>query len=194
MRSVPRRSDRTTQNQAEFLVDKGEYVFGRDPTGGRAGETLAIRRQLFRDYVEEARASVGGATLAAVVAFLDRDIPAEIEKLLSPETAAERSQCAGELFAFVYEPDGGLQCVHDDPHIKAWFAQRLERAGGGLSGQCLVTGLEDQSLTRLHGKPKGIPPRSKTKGGVPLTSVNNDAFKSYHLDDVQCAPHSQYRH
>ncbi|HYS56165.1 MAG TPA: type I-C CRISPR-associated protein Cas8c/Csd1 [Thermoanaerobaculia bacterium] len=191
VRPVPRRSDRTVQDQAEFLVDKAEYVFGIDPTGKRAPSKLAIRKQLFRDQVAAALIAVPCNALRAVVDFLDQPIPGELETVIAPAKESEKGERAGELFAFVYEPDGGTQAVHDEPPIRTWFAQRFAATEASVRGQCLVTGLEDVPLTRLHAKPKNIPPKSKTKGGVPLTSVNSDAFKSYLMDEVQCAPISR---
>lgn len=193
-RPVPRRSDRTSQPRAEFLVDKSQYVFGIDPDpSGRLNQgKLSNRRRLFLEFVEEALGATRLASLAAVVSFLRQPIPDEISQLLLPDKESDRKKRAGELFSFVYEPDGGLQCVHDDPAVMRWFAARLFAPGGALVGQCLVTGEVGAVLTRLHAKPKNIPPKSKTKGGVPLTSVNAAAFKSYLLDDVQCAPISEH--
>ncbi|MHB0971977.1 MAG: type I-C CRISPR-associated protein Cas8c/Csd1 [Thermoanaerobaculia bacterium] len=191
VRLVPRRSDRTSASKPEFLVDKAEYVFGIDPSGKRSGGILDTRRALFRQYVEEARAKVPSIGLKAVAAFLDRPLPEELRTLLNPEKEVERTERSGELFAFVHEPDGGVSCVHEEPLVQDWFASRLAGSEGTLTGQCLVTGKSNVPLTRLHAKPKNIPPKSKTKGGVPLTSVNADAFKSYQLDDIQCAPISR---
>jgi CRISPR-associated protein Csd1 len=190
-RSVPRRSDRTSFARAEFLVDKSEYVFGADPTGARDEAKLATRRILFRDYLETAQRDLKLDALEAILAFLDRQIPAELRAVVKPEKESEKAERAGELFAFVYEPENALLCVHEYTAVRDWFREHLDRAEAGRIGQCLVTGKSDVPLTRLHGKPKNIPPKSKTKGGVPLTSVNADAFKSYLLDDVQCAPISR---
>lgn len=187
-RQVPRRSDRTSAARAEFLVDKAEYVFGIDPAGKRSAEKLDERRKLFHRFVEEACEEVPTDALEALVRFLCDKIPAELQALVSPEKESEKNERASELFAFVYEPDGGVSCIHDAPEVRKWFSVRVAGDEELLRGQCLVTGRKDVPLTRLHGKPKNIPPKSKTKGGVPLTSVNADAFKSYHLDDVQCAP------
>ena len=190
-RSVPRRSDRRSQDEPEFLVDKAEYVFGIDPKDERPPEKLASRHRLFIDYVEQAHRDLHSDALGAVLAFLHGGIPQELRTLIHPEKEAEKGQRAQELFAFVYEPESVLDCVHDLPAVKHWFARRLQEKDPDLIGQCLVTGTRDVPLTRLHGAPKNIPPLAKTKGGVPLTSVNKDAFKSYFLDRVQCAPISR---
>lgn len=191
VRSIPRRSDRTSGDLPEFLVDKAEYVFGIDPKGKTSAERLSKRRRLFREAVEDAQIQLSSSSgLRAVARFLSTDPPERIRKLLSAEKETDRNTLAGALFAFVYQPDGGMACVHDESPVKDYFRARLEE-GDVATGQCLVTGRADAVLTRLHAKPKGIPPRGLTKGGVPLTSVNADAFKSYGLGDIGGAPISR---
>ena len=188
-RPIPKRSDRTSQPRAEFLVDKAEYVFGVDPTGKRADAKLAGRRMLFSSFVEAAIKEVHSSPgLRAVQAFLEAKPPADISKLLSSDSASERAGLANALFAFVYEPDGGTACVHEESGVRSFFRNWLGGQDAQLIGQCLVTGREAVQLSRLHAAPKGIPPVSLTGGGVPLTSVNKDSFKSYGLDSVGCAP------
>jgi CRISPR-associated protein Csd1 len=191
VRRIPRRSDRTSGDLAEFLVDKAEYVFGIDPKGKTATEKTSNRRRLFRESVDEARRQLPASPgLRAVARFLSADPPDRIRKLLSAEKEADRNALAGAVFAFVYQPDGGTGCVHDEPALKEYFRGKLEE-GDAPVGQCLVTGQPNVVLTRLHAKPKGIPPRGLTKGGVPLTSVNADAFKSYGLGPIGGAPISR---
>lgn len=190
-RPVPRRSSRTSGDEAEFLVDKAEYVFGVDPDRRRPEARLRNRRALFGGAVDEAlndSALVDNAGLKAVQAFLSHDTPKGLENLLRPEAPTERKRMAGAWFGFVYEPDGGVSCVHDHPDVRAYVERRVAADNVGGTGQCLVTGKREVPLTRLHASPKGIPPRDITKGGVPLTSVNQESFKSYELDDVGCAP------
>lgn len=196
VRQIPRRSDRTYQPRAEFLVDKAEYVFGIDPgPRPRDREELAVRHQLFRDDVNAASLAIPTSRgLRALCAFLQRDPPNSVRALLTADSDADRIALAGSLFAFVYQPDGGTACIHDEPAVKAYFKQRLDSEDSHLIGQCLVTGRPDAVLTRLHAKPRGIPPKGTTKGGVPLTSVNAQSFKSYGLDEVGCAPISREAH
>jgi len=189
-RSIPRRSDRTSGAKAEFLVDKAEYVFGIDPRGERDSARLAERRALFREFVGRASDALDSDAVHAVATFLDREVPYELLALTTPEKESEKLERSGELFAFVYEPDGGVP-VHESPEVRAWFTAELDNDGDDRVGQCLVTGKDGLRLARLHAKPKNIPPKSKTKGGVPLTSVNGEAFKSYQLGDIQCAPISR---
>jgi CRISPR-associated protein Csd1 len=193
-RPIPRRSSRTAQDLAEFLVDKAEYVLGFDAreNGKRNPEKLAARRSLFRERVAQALGDPRlkqNAGLGAVLAFLEADARSRDGRLatwLTNKLEADPKRLESGLFAFVYGPDGGSVCVHEDPAVRVYFEENCGDAAG--RGQCLVTGRTDTTLTRLHAAPKGIPPLSETKGGVPLTSVNKDAFRSYGLEDVGCAP------
>ncbi len=191
-RVIPRRSHRTSGHEAEFLVDKAEYVFGIDPQGKRSADELEKRRQLFFAAVEEAVAAVPeSAGLKTVARFLAKSPPQTIRQLLHADSTADRIALSGALFAFIYQPDGGTRCVHDEPAVREYFRGKLEDEAGAPRGQCLVTGESEVVLTRLHAKPKGIPPRADTGGGVPLTSTNAEAFRSYGLDGIGCAPISR---
>lgn len=189
IRPVPRRSDRTVQNHAEFLVDKAEYVFGIDPVGKRSADKLRIRRDLFRTALADAATRVpSSAGLQTILAFLHGQVPAEVEELLAAETERERTERSSALFAFVYEPDGGVRCVHDEPDVKRYWREKLE-SEGAERGQCLVTGKVDVPLTRLHAKLRGVP--ASNPADVPLTSVNQVAFQSYGLEGLGGAPVSR---
>jgi CRISPR-associated protein Csd1 len=201
-RLIPRRSDRTSDDRADFLVDKAEYVFGIAPDSDRKANAkrtneeketkLQVRRGRFRGAVADAASAIpASAALRSVVRFLDADPPHEIRKLLLEPGDWKPEQMAGSLFAFIYDPDGGTHCVHDDPAIREFFRARLQSPEGKTRGQCLVTGEPDAVLTRLHAKPKGIPPVGTTKGGVPLTTVNQESFRSYGLDEFGGAPISE---
>jgi CRISPR-associated protein Csd1 len=202
-RPIPKRSDRRSQAQAEFLVDKAEYVFGIDPAGNRPKAELVERKNLFVSFIDSAiQKAPMSAGLRAVRAFLDETPPRDLQNLFVAESASQRA-AANSLFAFVYEPDGGVNCVHDEPAIKAfftdWFAEhgqmRTGKSHAGrrevARGQCLVTGKQDVQLAELHPKPKGIPPVRVTGRGAPLTSTNLPAFESYRLGKIGCAPVSR---
>jgi CRISPR-associated protein Csd1 len=192
-RPVPRRSESRVgiKPPAEFLVDNPTFVFGVDPREKFSADVLAGRRQRFRQFISKANEAVAIESLNAVLAFLDGPMPSGLHSLLTPASEAEKKECAAALFAFIYEPDGGVDCVHDDSRVRSWFRNHLADDPLTTYGQCLVTGAENVALTKLHGKPKGIPPKSLTKGGVPLTSTNAAAFKSYGLEDIGCAPISR---
>jgi CRISPR-associated protein Csd1 len=90
---IPRRSDRTSGDSAEFLVDKAEYVFGIDPdpanprkakkAAGAREKRLRNRRRLFREKVEAASNAIPDCEgLLAVARFLASDPPQKAVQLL----------------------------------------------------------------------------------------------------------------
>jgi len=73
---IPRRCGRTSGDQADFLVDKSEYVFGVVPDADiteKRRQRLEPRRQLFLGEIEQAAAETANAELKAVAAFLQSD-------------------------------------------------------------------------------------------------------------------------
>jgi CRISPR-associated protein Csd1 len=197
---VPKRSSRTTQNLAEFVIDKPEYVFGWVNEAEVAPEKLdkarrraATRHGLFRAEVQLAAARTGDDGLRALARFLERKLPA------LPADLGE-----GDLVGFQYAADEEVRLITDRPAVRGYWLRR-RREGTCGTGQpeaetaptagepvlpCLVLG-EPRPPVKLHPKIKGIPPLSDTKGGVQLTSVNQPAFVSYGLDGIGCAPVSQ---
>jgi hypothetical protein len=207
-RSIPNRSKRTTQNEAEFVVDKPEYVFGWFDEGAvradsederqaklvKLRERAATRLAIYREEVRLAAQRTGDVGLKALSSFLDHPRPP-----LPPSLAD------GDLVAFMLQGDDGL--ITDRPAVRDYWAVRRREAeqGTGLPPSapvavgalasvgdvpCLVTG-GPCCPVELHPKIKGIPPTSDTKGGVQLTSVNAPAFVSYGLDWFGCAPVSR---
>ena len=201
---IPKRSDRRAKSQADFLVDKAEYVLGIDPAGEREEDELVRRKQLFASFIDSAiQESPYSEGLRAIRAFLGREVPQEVRNLFLGESGSERVS-PNSLFAFIYEPNGGVACVHDEPAVKEFFRRwfdehgqmrsgvsRGDRGASGGTGQCLVTGRLGVRLAELHPKPKGIPPVRVTGRGVPLTSTNLPAFESYGLGRIGCAPISK---
>jgi CRISPR-associated protein Csd1 len=177
---IPKRSKRTTQNEAEFLVDKAEYVFGWGENEKRARK----RHELYRDEVRRALEATSDEALAALLRFLESLSRGDV-CLAQPEDWEE-----GDLIGFQYSEDpDGPRLISSRPKVREyWHQRRLERdAGASEPRQCLVTGQLCVPV-RLHPDLKGIPPVSETKGGVPLTSVNGEAFGSYGLEEIGCAP------
>lgn len=199
---VPKRSERTSQDMAEFLVDKAEYVFGWGDT-----ERRKKRHELFAKEIRKAFRYTKDEGLGAVLKCLEA-VDAGTAQIRPPE-----DWTAGDLFGFVYSPDEeGPRLISSRPAVAAYWARRRrererEQAAQKTKGkstagkkdppavelsiaQCLVTG-EWCEPVRLHPAIKGVPPIANTKGGVPLTSINQEAFESYELKDIGCAAISQ---
>ena len=94
----------------------------------------------------------------------------------------------------VFRLQGETTYVHDRPAIQAWFRRKKQgsagREVGSGKGMCLISGLSEQPLARLHEpKIKGV---LGTQGaGAPLVSFNCEAFSSYAKKQSFNAPVSQ---
>ena len=177
--AIPRRSGRTSDRAAEFLVDKSEYVFGVEPDGKRRKEELTARRLLFLERVERAAKATEAPGLRALTIFLS--------------DAAARDSCiakvnaegylSNDLFAFSIV-EGGF--VHDLPEAREYWSKQ-----GGLSSQptkatrqCLVCGQEKIAT----GKHPTLKLAGGSTSGVPLVSFNTSSFEKYGLVGNENAP------
>ena len=164
---VPKRSKRTVQDaQAEFLVDKAEYVLG---VGESKADRLVRRREAFAKAIEGAAHGTKAPELKTVLSFLASDVSraqciAELEKV---------TLAANDLFCFRVDD----AFIHDSESIKAYWKGRKAPSPGTADGpQCLLCG-DAASPVRLHPNVKGLIGASTS--GVPMVSFNNAAFESY---------------
>ena len=173
--SVPRRSGRRSNDAADFLVDKSEYVLGIEPDGKREPEKLRIRLGLFRESVDRALQATGEPALAAVKAFLSNDE----ERARAVAQVINAGYASNDLFAFEYR--GRL--VHEVPSARNYFSTTRHAAAEGGT-QCLICGTTAPPVDK-HPAVK-IP--GGTTSGIALVSFNSDAFESYGLQRNENAP------
>lgn len=176
---VPRRTGRTSAPEADFLVDKSEYVLGTQPQGGSAKERtagdLARRRNLFAGLVERAAGETGNDALREVAAFLRTE--GELERCVEEVQKSEYK--SNDLFAFEYR--GRL--VHEAADVSAWFSAARKQTDAAVS-QCLVCG----HMRPPVDKHPAIRVPGGTTSGIALVSFNSDAFESYGLKRNENAP------
>ncbi|MEX2583658.1 MAG: type I-C CRISPR-associated protein Cas8c/Csd1 [Gemmatimonadota bacterium] len=180
--SVPRQPGRTSGDRAFFLCDKAEYVLGRDPSGERDVDKLAMRATLFRDLVRACAEATHDEGMNAVASVLERVALGEL-KLELP------SDCApNDLFAFVYAPDEDV-LVHHRTAVRAYWKEQRSTAPSADRGRtCLITG-DPISESALFPTVKGVPGGSSA--GVALVSFNANAFESYGWKGSENAPLSR---
>ncbi|MBM3747333.1 MAG: type I-C CRISPR-associated protein Cas8c/Csd1 [Acidobacteria bacterium] len=172
---IPRRKGRTSKAEADFLVDKSEYVLGIEPAAKRKAEDLKARRLLFLQEVRKAAEATGEAALGAVARFLEED--GERERC---EAEVEREGYKGnDLFAFEYE--GRL--VHELAGIRAYYAGEWQGGGEG-EAQCVVCGRTGPGVD----KHPGVKAPGGSTSGVALVSFNAEAFESYGWKRNENAP------
>jgi CRISPR-associated protein Csd1 len=170
---VPKRSKRTAQDRAEFLVDKPEYVLG---IGEEDAARLERRRQLFSEDLRAAADSSGCVEARPVAQFL--------------ENVEARAACAEKMQEYGYASNDlicfrtGGRFLHDAEAMKEYWRRRSVAKAGGIA-QCLVCGTPGP-MALLHPNIKGLSGASTS--GVPIVSFNAAAFESYGLERNQNAP------
>jgi CRISPR-associated protein Csd1 len=168
---IPRQSGRTSGAEAEFLVDKSEYVLGIEPDNKRDRADLEERRELFATKVRTAAEKTGDPGLAAVCKFLSsRD---EVSRCVGKLGAEYKSN---DLFAFSLAGAGGVP-VHLSMAATQYWAEGRKLQEGGYQ-QCLVCGAEAPPVEKHP--PIRVPGGSTS--GVALVSFNSDAFESLGLE------------
>jgi len=177
MFSIPRRNGRRSNDAANFLVDKSEYVLGIEPDGKRADKDLESRRHLFLDLLVEASGAVDSPRLKAAIAFLND----EDARRRCTVDMKKRQYAGNDLMAF--RMNGEL--LHTDEITRAWWNSReipskLEKG----SRQCILCGKErfcvdKHDTMRIAG---GAP------GGSSLVAFNEPAFEKYGFERNYNAP------
>jgi len=172
---IPRRSGRTSGDQADFLVDKAEYVFG---IGERDAAKLKHRQQLFADEVAKAVEATKDAGLISIQKFLTARVAGTEKTPLPAELTG------GDLCAFIYEPDVDV-LVSSRPAIEAYWTQRRTLGVVGEATQCLICGMPTIPVDK-HPSLKNVP--GANTAGAALVSFNFPAAESLGLERNENAP------
>ena len=169
---IPKRSEPTSQDCADFLVGKPEYVLG---VGEEDAARMKRRRQLFADDVRAAAQGSGCVEAGAVAQFLDN-----VEAgAACTQALIKHGYASGDLMCF----RRGRVYLHDLDGLKDYWRRRSEAKEGGIA-QCLVCGAR-APMARLHPKINGLPGAFPS---IPIVSFNEAAFESYGLEGNRNAP------
>lgn len=185
MIEVPRAIKRTVAIAPNFLWDKASYVLGvADRPKDRAEEAhrrrLADEHRAFTDWHGKALAGSMDQGLNALLAFLDRWTPEQIDALDHKDDLLQNPN-------LVFRLDDEHRFIHQRPAARELWAHVLADAGSS-EGLCLISG-ERGRLARLHPSIKGI--RGAQSSGASIVSFNLDAFTSYGKDQGENAPVSE---
>jgi CRISPR-associated protein Csd1 len=170
---IPKRSKRASQDLAEFLVDKPEYVLGVPEKSARRAE---LRRRLFAHDLGTAADASGCRAAASVGLFLNN----EESRAACVQKLRECGYTSGDWICF---RAGGV-FLHDLDAMKAHWRERSKTKEGDVA-QCLVCG-KWAPMARLHPNIKGL--ASASGEAVPIISFNQEAFWSYGLERNRNAP------
>lgn len=119
--------------------------------------------------------------LKAVVSFLE----SAVGKTLSTHEDWE-AICGANL---VFRLEGVRGFIHNRPAARQAWDKCLQSRAVDASGQCLITGKQNQPLARLHPSIKGV--RGAQSSGASLVSFNLNAFVSYGKEQSFNSPVSQ---
>src|SRR6478672_357592 len=134
MMQIPRRAGRTSEDLADFLVDKPEYVLGvvRDTDlSEKRLQRLEPRRLLFLEEIGKAATVTSHLGLKSVAMFLQSD--SERREMIAK--LQQQSYKSNDLICF--EVQGRL--VHEEPQVRSYFSTQ-RAALGEQSSQCLICG------------------------------------------------------
>jgi CRISPR-associated protein Csd1 len=116
--------------------------------------------------------------MRAVLRFLDSWQPKDAPILALWEQMASLN--------VVFKLDGDLSYIHERPEVKQAWLRYFYSTVGDVKGMCLVTGIENTALSRLHAAIKGVP--GTQTSGAALVSFNLPSFTSFGKNQNLNAP------
>lgn len=167
-----------------FLWDNAIYLLGLDAKGdaNRAIRCFDSAKELHQKILSPLR----GRTARAICSFFQRWDPMTAVENPLIKTYLE-GLLAGENIVFC-----GIDTAYafQDVEIRAAWENHRKENENQFRSQCLVTGLSDQPIERVHPKVKGV--QGGQSVGTSLVSANGSAFESYGLEQNLNAPVSEY--
>ena len=178
---VPLPVTRSSGVKANFLCDNSSYFLAMDAKGKvqRTIQCFEAAKELHHQVLEHCHSPVAKAILhffdtwGSDKAGKDSSIQENLEDII-----------AGRNFVFQVD---GVDAIEDEEIRRSWENfQGTSQAGKdsiSLTGQCLITGAENQKIALLHPKIKGVH-GAKTMDRN-LVSFNEPSFCSYGKDKKQ---------
>ncbi len=172
---VPAAVKRSNGVDPNFLWDTTSYVLGMDDKC-RQDRTDKCHAE-FIEHVKKC-ADESDVGLQAVLAFL----ATQQGKIVSSRSDWPEI-CGTNL---VFRLDGVPGFIHDRAAARKVWSHCLQQGEEIILGQCLISGEQDQPLSRLHPSIKGI--RGAQSSGASIVSFDKDAFRSYNKEQSYNAP------
>ncbi len=178
---VPLPVTRSSGVKANFLCDNSSYFLAVDAKGKvqRTIQCFEAAKKLHHQVLEHCHSPAA----KAILHFFDTWGPDKAEKDSLIQENLE-DIIAGRNFVFQVD---GVDAIEDEEIRRSWENfQGTSQAGKdslSLTGQCLITGAENQKIALLHPKIKGVH-GAKTMDRN-LVSFNEPSFCSYGKDKKQ---------
>lgn len=174
---VPAAEKKASGIKPNFLWDSTSYVLGLDDKGKQERTD-----KCHEAFVQQLRTfcAFDDPGLKAILSFYDHDFRT-ITTL--PNWA---DICGANL---VFRLSGTPGFIHDRAAARRAWEQCLGQREAATTGQCLVSGEDEQPLARLHPSIKGV--RGAQSSGASIVSFNLPAFESYGKEQSINAPVSE---
>ena len=175
---VPLPVTRSSGVKANFLCDNSSYFFGKDDKGKpiRAKQCFEAAKEKHHQILDDCESKAA----RSVLRFFDTwDVDKAAENPILKENWDDIATSN-----FIFQVDG--RDVLEDEAVRAAWNRCSESAETGTDkeqGICLVTGKENQPISILHPKIKGV--QGAQSSGANLVSFNATAFCSYGYDGMQ---------
>lgn len=177
---VPAAVTRTSGIKANFLWDKAAYVLGADEEG--VGDSNSLRFKAFQEQFKTVSAGIDDAGIAAVDRFLASWDSAQAESVI----AAHQPWAEVANGNLVFRLDGVKGFVHNRPLVQKAWQEHISRTDEAPRVRlCLISGVRDKPLARVHTPIKGVQ-GGQTSGGY-IVSYNATAFTSYGQEKAEVA-------
>lgn len=178
---VPLPVTRSSGVKANFLCDNSSYFLAVDAKGKvqRTIQCFEAAKELHHQVLAHCHSPVA----KAILHFFDTwgFDKAEKDSLIQENL---EDIIAGSNFVFQVD---GVDAIEDEKIKRSWEifqgTSQADEDSTSLSGQCLITGEENQKIALLHPKIKGV--LGAQTAGANLVSFNAPAFCSYGGDGEQ---------
>lgn len=178
---VPLPVTRSSGVKANFLCDNSSYFLAVDAKGKvqRTIQCFEAAKELHHQVLAHCHSPVAKAILHFfdTWGFDKAEKDSLIQEILEDIIAGSN---------FVFQVDG-VDAIEDEKIKRSWEifqgTSQADEDSTSLSGQCLITGEENQKIALLHPKIKGV--LGAQTAGANLVSFNAPAFCSYGGDGEQ---------
>lgn len=179
---VPLPVTRSSGVKANFLCDNSSYFLAVDAKGKvqRTIQCFEAAKELHHQVLEHCHSPVA----KAILHFFDTWGSDKAEKDSLIQENLKDITTAGSNFVFQVD---GVDAIEDEEIKRSWEnfqgTSQADKDSTSLTGQCLITGAENQKIALLHPKIKGVH-GAKTMDRN-LVSFNEPSFCSYGKDKKQ---------
>lgn len=175
---VPLPVTRSSGVKANFLCDNSSYFFGKDDKGkpARSKQCFEAAKEKHHQILDGCDSKVA----RSVLRFFDTW---NVEKAAeNPILKENQEDIATSNFVFQVN---GTDVLEDEAVRAVWnrYSESDETGAEKEQGICLVTGKENQPISILHPKIKGV--QGAQSSGATLVSFNAVSFCSYGYDGMQ---------